>query len=175
MRSTHVALAVVAAVATLAAVVFAALYFTKDSGSETAAASEPCGDRIFGHISSLTPKGAGYEMRFDPAWFTSGVTANKAAEEDGAVEPGEPVPNDNYVVEEGHRLLTYLVLADAHVTVLTREGDPANFGSTPISVAELTELVNGERPVDLFEPLDSGVWIRVHVDTVCDLEQQYRP
>jgi hypothetical protein len=64
---------------------------------------------------------------------------------------------------------------DAHVTVLTREGDPADFGSTPISVAELAELVNGEKPVDLFEPLDSGIWIRVHVDTVCDLEQQYRP
>ena len=44
-------------------------------------------------------------MRFDPAWFLSGDTANTAAAEDGAVEPGQPVPNDNYVVEEGHRLL----------------------------------------------------------------------
>jgi hypothetical protein len=175
MRSTHVALAVVAAVATVAAVVFAALYFTKDSDTETAAASETCGDRIFGHISSLTPAGDKYEMRFDPAWFTSGVTANKAAEEDGAVEPGEPVPNDNYVVDESHRLLTYLVPTDAPVTVLTRQGDPANFGATPVTVAELAELVKGGKPVDLFEPLDSGVWIRVHVDTVCALDQQYRP
>jgi hypothetical protein len=176
MKSTHVALAVVAGVATVAAVVFGALYFTKDSGGESTAATQAqCGDRIFGHISSLALKGDEYEMRFDPAWFTSGVTANKAAEEDGAVEPGEPVPNDNYVVEEGHRVLTYLVPSDAHVTVLTREGDPANFGSTPITVAQLAELVDGEKPVDLFEPLDSGVWIRVHIDTVCALDQQYRP
>jgi hypothetical protein len=175
MKSTHVALAVVAGIATVAAVVFAALYFTKDSGTESAAAAEACGDRIFGHISSLTASGDEYAMRFDPAWFTSGVTANKAAEEDGAVEPGEPVPNDNYVVEEGHRLLTYLLPADAHVTVLTRQGDPANLGSTPITVDELAQLVKGEKPVDLFEPLDSGIWIRVNIDTVCDLEQQYRP
>ena len=174
MRLTHTALAVLAAVATVAAVVFAGLYFTKDSGSESAAA-EQCGDRIFGHISSLTRKDDHYEMRFDPAWFTSGVTANTAAAEDGVVEPGEPVPNDNYRIEEGHRLLTYLVPADAHVTVLTRQGDPASFGSTPITVSELAQLVNGEKPVELFEPLDTGVWIRVNIDTVCALDQQYQP
>jgi hypothetical protein len=161
-------------VATVAAIAFAALYFTNDSGSESAAA-EPCGDRIFGHISSLTQQDGQYEMRFDPAWFTSGVTANTAAAEDGAVEPGEPVPNDNYRIEEGHRLLTYLVPTDAHVTVLTRQGDPASFGATPITLSELTQLVNGEKPVELFEPLDTGVWIHVHIDTVCALDQQYQP
>ena len=160
--------------ATVAAVAFAVLYFTKDSGSESAAA-EQCGDRSFGHISSLTNKGDHYEVRFDPAWFTSGVTANTAAAEDGVVEPGEPVPNDNYRIEEGHRLLTYLVPTDTHVTVLTRQGDPANLGATPITVTELAQLVNGENPVKLFEPLDTGVWIRVNIDTVCTLDQQYQP
>jgi hypothetical protein len=170
----RLALVIVAVVATVAAVVFAALYFTKEPESD-AAATEQCGDRIFGHISSLTAKGDHYELRFDPAWFTSGVTANTAAAEDGAVEPGEPVPNDNYSVEEGHRLLTYLVPADAEVTVLTRQGDQANFGATPITVSELAQLVQGAEPVVLFEPLDSGVWIRVDIDTVCRLEQQYQP
>lgn len=173
MNAKSGALVAIACVATIVAVVFAALYFTKDSGSESAAA--PCGDRMFGHVSSLTEKGGQYEMRFDPAWFTSGVTANTAAAEDGVVEPGEPVPNDNYRIEEGHRLLTYLVDPDASVTVLTREGDPANFGSTPITVSELAQLVKGEKPVELFEPLDTGVWIRVNVDTVCALDQQYQP
>ena len=173
MKSTHVALAVVAAVATVAAVVFATLYFTKDSGE--AESAQACGDRIFGHISSLKAEGDTYVMRFDPAWFTSGVTANTAAAEDGAVEPGEPVPNDNYRVEEGHRLLTYLVPDDTHVTVLTRQGDPAGFGATPITVAELAQLADGKTPVELFEPLDSGVWIRVNIDTVCALDQQYQP
>ncbi|MDH4341094.1 MAG: hypothetical protein OEW47_12120 [Thermoleophilia bacterium] len=172
MKPTHAALAVVAVVATVAAVVFGALYFTKDSESESAAA-EQCGDRIFGHISSLARKGDQYEMRFDPAWFTSGVTANTAAAEDGVVEPGEPVPNDNYRIEEGHRLLTYLVPSEAHVTVLTNDG--TGIMSTPIGVPELAQLLNGEKPVELFEPLDTGAWIRIDIDTVCALDQQYQP
>ena len=172
MKPTHVTLVVVAVVATIAAVVFATLYFAKDAGSESAAV-EPCGDRIFGHISSLARKHDRYELRFDPAWLTSGVTANTAAAEDGVVEPGEPVPNDNYEVDEGHRLLTYLVPPDAPVTVLTNDG--AGIRSTPITVAELAQLVDGGKPVKLFEPLDTGFWISVHVDTVCALDQQYHP
>ena len=168
------ALGIVAVAALVAAAVFATLYVREDSSDE-AAASEACGDRIFGHIASLSRAGDRYEMRFDPAWFTSGVTANTAAAEDGVVAPGEPVPNDNYRVEEGHRLLTYLVPPSTPVTVLTREGDPAGFGATAISVAELAELVDGKKPVELFEPLDSGVWARYHIDTVCALDQQYQP
>jgi len=58
----HVILVALAVVATIAAAVFAALYITKDSAGESAAA-EQCGDRIFGHLSSLTQKGDQYEMR----------------------------------------------------------------------------------------------------------------
>lgn len=171
MRSSHVALGVVAVVAAVVAVVFAALYFMDGSGDE---AAEACGDRSYGHISSLEPSGNGYEMRFDPAWFTSGVTANTAAAEDGVVEPGQPVPNDNYRIEEGHRLLTYIVPKDAEVTVLTRQGE-GQFGATPITVSDLAQLAAGEEPVELFEPLDTGVWIRYEIDTVCTIDQQYQP
>ena len=129
----------------------------------------------FGHIAALTRADGGWKMRFDPAWFLSGETANEAAAEDGAVEPGEPVPNDNYRVEEGHRLLTYLVPDDARVRVLTRNGDPAQFGATTISVAELDRVLRGTSDVQLFEPLDTGVWITVHGDTVRSIDQQYQP
>lgn len=148
-----------------------------------AAAAEPStpvaarceGDRMFGHITSLTAKGDRYELHFDPAWFLSGETANKAAAEDGAVAPGEPVPNDNYVVEEGHRLLTFLMRPTAHVTVLAKTGGSGDFGSKTITVAELAQLVEGKKPLELFEPLESGIWLRVHIDTACSVEQQYRP
>lgn len=128
----------------------------------------------FGHIKSLKHKGNGFVMRFDPAWFLSGVTANTAAAEDGAVAPGEPVPNDNYRLEEGHRLLTYLVPAKARVTVLTRHGQ-GSLGETPIAVAELFRIVNGGKHRPLFEPLETGVWIRYHIDTVRSIDQQYQP
>ena len=126
----------------------------------------------FGYVKSLERKGSGYELRFDPALMLSGQTANVAAAEDGAVPAGQPVPNDNYVVDEGHRLLTYEVPANAHVTVLTK-----GVTGSPISVAELAQLVRGENPFGkpLFEPITTGFWIRVHVDTVRSLDQQYHP
>ena len=168
-------LGAVAAVAVAAAVVFGALYARKEPTTRTVLL-EPCGDRTFGHIRSLVRDRSGrWVMRFDPAWFTSGVTANVAAAEDGAVEPGEPVPNDNYRIDEGHRLLTYLVATGARVSVLTRHGDPAQFGATPIGVTQLAALVRGEKPIELFEGLDTGVWLRVHGDTVCRIDQQYVP
>jgi hypothetical protein len=129
----------------------------------------------FGHIAKLSRAGDGWRMRFDPAWFLSGETANEAAAEDGAVEPGQPVPNDNYRLEEGHRLLTYLVPDDARVRVLTRNGDPSGFGATPISVAELDRVLRGVSDVVLFEPLDTGVWIATNGDTVHSIDQQYQP
>ena len=110
-------------------------------------------------------------MRFDPAMFTSGLTAGVAAKEDtGSSE----VPNDNYVVEESHRLYSYILAANAKITVLTNQGTKG-ITATPISAAELYRIVNGGQHRKLFEPLESGVWIRVRIDTVKELDQQYRP
>jgi hypothetical protein len=125
---------------------------------------------LYGHVKTLTRGGGHFEMRFDPAWFTSGLTASRAAREDTG---SSDVPNDNYVIEEGHRLLTYLVPTTARITVLTNNG--SGVSATPISVSELARIVNGGKHRKLFEPLDSGVWIRIHGDTVRSVDQQYRP
>jgi len=130
----------------------------------------PARQTLFGHINSLQAKRGGFVMRFDPEWFLSGSTANAAAAEDGAVEPGQPVPNDNYRVDEGHRLFTYKVPADTHVTVITKA--PTGM---PITVSQLAHIVNGTSNLKLFEPLESGVWIVVHDDTVRSIDQQYQP
>jgi hypothetical protein len=133
----------------------------------------PPGEQVeFGHINSLKRQGARYVMRFDPEWFLSGETANVAAAEDGKVEPGQPVPNDNYRVDEAHRLLTYRVASDAHVTVLAK-----GVSGTPITVAQLAQIVDGKNPLGrpLFEPITTGFWIVVNIDTVRSLDQQYQP
>jgi hypothetical protein len=83
------------------------------------------------------------------------------------------VPNDNYVVDESHRRYTYLVADDARITVLTRGGDRLVF--TPLTVAGLADAVDGTSDLELFEPLDTGVWITIRVDTVHAVHQQYRP
>lgn len=123
----------------------------------------------FGYIKSLTRKGPVFELRFDPAWLLSGKTASQAKLEDTG---SSDVPNDYYLVNEGNRLLTYLVPPSAHVTVLT-EG----VNGTPITVSQLAQLVHGENPFQrpLFEPITTGFWILVRNDTVHSLDQQYFP
>jgi hypothetical protein len=131
----------------------------------------PAGQMVlYGHIKKLTRKGSHFELRFDPAWFTSGVTASRAKLEDTG---SSDVPNDNYTVEEGHRLLTYLVPTTARITVLV--SNAKGISSTPIPVDELARIVNGGKHRKLFEPLDSGIWIRIRIDTVRELDQQYKP
>jgi hypothetical protein len=51
---------------------------------------EPCGDRTFGHVTSLDADQRPWVMRFDPEWFTSGLTASVAAAEDGVVPRASP-------------------------------------------------------------------------------------
>jgi hypothetical protein len=46
--------------------------------------------------------------------------------------------------------------------------------SEPITVAELARIVNGDHK-PLWEPIDTGFWIRYRIDTVHSLDQQYRP
>lgn len=127
---------------------------------------------LFGHIESLRLNGNRYLMRFDPEWFLTGVTANTAAAEDGLASPGEPVPNDNYRVDDGHRLFTYLVPNEARVRVL-KSG--SHLDGTPITVAQLAELVAGKKTVSLFEPISTGFWIQIDIDTVRSIKQQYVP
>jgi hypothetical protein len=149
----------------------AAALATQQSGLKLLPPAAPAGQMtLYGHVKTLARKGGRFEMQFDPAWLTSGLTASRAALADTG---SSDVPNDNYVIEEGHRLLTYLVPSSAHVTVLANNGQGVS--ATPITVSELSRIVNGGKHRKLFEPLDSGVWIRVHIDTVRSLDQQYRP
>ena len=126
---------------------------------------------LFGHIKKLSRPGGKYVLRFDPAMFTTGLTASVAAKEDTG---SSDVPNDVYTVEESHRLYSYYLAPNAKVTVLTNHGT-SGISATPITVGELYRIVNGGPHRKLFEPLDSGVWIRVRIDTVKELDQQYRP
>jgi hypothetical protein len=124
---------------------------------------------LFGYIKSLAKKDSSYELRFDPALFLSGETANVAAAEDGAVDPGQPVPNDFFVVDEGHRLLTYRVPADAKLTVVAL--GPKNI---PVTIEALAKIVAGDQAAP-WMPIESGFWLRARIDTVRSLDQQYRP
>ena len=122
---------------------------------------------LYGHIRSLRRKGKRFELRFDPAWWLGGVPAEHAAVQDRVIRPGEPVPNDYYIVDEGHRLLTYVVPAGARVTVLDVRHLP---NSVAVSVERLARLVGAGTHF--------GFWIRVgkrYPNPVLSLDQQYQP
>lgn len=130
---------------------------------------------FFGYVKSLTRSGARYVMRVDPALVLSGITGTRAAVEDKVIRPGDRVPNDYYYLDLGHRLLTYRVPADAHVTVLTNPGTGP--GSTAIPVSEFSQVVKGRNPKKrpgLWGPA-SGFWIRVAGDRALAFDQAYRP
>ena len=146
--------------------------------TRTTPATIASGDqRIYGRIRTVTRSPGGYELGFDPAWFLSGVTANAAAAADQGAQC-EPtacpaVPNDNLVVDESNRVYVYLLPADVRGTVLT--SSPTGFHETPVTAAQLAQLVAGTSPLHLFEPLSSGVWLNVHIDTVRSFAQEYVP
>ena len=139
----------------------------------------PAGQLVFyGHIKSLTPSGGRYVLRFDPAWLLEGKTAQQAAAADGAIPPGEPVPNDNYTRDESHKLLTFILSRTARVTILT-SGGTKGIADTPVTVAEFAQILKGKNPRHraLFGGNQKGwgYWARVRIDTVRSLDAQYHP
>jgi GMP synthase-like glutamine amidotransferase len=130
--------------------------------------------RVYGQIRSVTPHGDGYLLRIDPAWFLTGITANVAQAEDEHVKcaPSScpPVANDVHVVDETHRPYTYILPAATRGTVLVTSS-----GRRTITAGQLADLVAHRSALKLFEPLQSGVWLLVHIDTVRTFAQQYVP
>lgn len=140
------------------------------SGALASSSSAPGKQQVlYGHVKSVTRVGKRFELRFDPAWWLTGVAAEHAC---GC----KPVPNDAVVVDETHRLLTFALRKDAPVTVLVRGG---RVSIATISVAELAQIVQGKNPQhrQLLEP-KAGFWIRVlqtYPSPVVSLDQQYQP
>jgi hypothetical protein len=127
----------------------------------------------FGYIRSIAPRGSAYTLRFDPALWLEGRTANVAAAEDGAVSPGQAVPNDYWIRNPDHKLLTYDLPANAHVTILV------NLQTTKVSVATLARLLTTATgcagKYTLRSPCRLGFWMSYSTDTVKSLDQQYQP
>jgi hypothetical protein len=128
----------------------------------------------YGYVRSLVRSGVRYRMRFDPALWLSGATANRAAVEDGAIAPGDTVPNDYYIRNESRKQLTYTVLPNAHVTVVTYSGG-SGLRSTRIAVSELAAIVQGRNPKKRALYRYLGYWARIAGDRVTALDQQYQP
>lgn len=139
--------------------------------------------RYFGYI-----RGASAEpptIRFDVAQFFYGRTVQKAAEEDGAVRPGEPVSNDHY---ERNRVKEIRVLELA-TDLQVNAGPPASFLMWHVSseVRKKCFARPEAAPCTLsvsaffaaFKKRDDEYWVPVWVTTRDDLvvaiDEQYFP
>ncbi len=127
---------------------------------------------FYGNVATLNRTAGRWILRVDPAAFLSGLTAQRAAVEDGAIGPGEAVPNDFYLRNESKKLLTYIVAPNARITVIT-----AGIRVTRVPVAEFAALVKGKNPRKrkLFGSPTEGYWAQVRGATVLSMDQQYRP
>jgi hypothetical protein len=127
----------------------------------------------FGYVRTITKTRSAYTLRFDPALWLEGRTADAAAAEDGAINPGQPVPNDYWIRNPDHKLLTYNLPANAHVTILV------DLQTTKVSVATLAQLLKTATgcagKYQLRPPCRLGFWLGYSIDTVRSLDQQYQP
>jgi hypothetical protein len=91
--------------------------YTSPIKTEGSSPARLAGDgRYFGYVRAVDAKSKPPTVTFDVAQFFFGQDVQKAAEEDGAVEPGEPVSNDHYERNPDTRAQKLRVATDAQAT-----------------------------------------------------------
>jgi len=136
--------------------------------------------KYFGTPVSVTQLDAKrYALTIKPEFFLVGVTANVAFAQ-GQTPPSvcEPlacpaVEDDRWVIPAGTQELTFILPAKTLGTVLTLNSQ--RMQTTKITGDQLAAIVGGAKTPKLMEPLDSGVWLTVDVDTVTAFAQQFQP
>jgi hypothetical protein len=148
-----------------------------DSGSEPAA--EPSTEiqtaERFGYIRSVDTSTEPATLEFDEAEWLTGEAAQEAAEADGAIEAGSPVPNDYYVRNPDESTRTLEIAPDAAVTAircqLCREGKPGTLEDflAAFSVAKPTTYA------DDYRGAKSQYWLSIEDERVLAIDEQYVP
>jgi len=143
-----------------------------------AAEAETANVKYFGQLVSVTKLDAKrYTLAIKPQFFLVGVTANVAfaAQQQNACQPLEcaPVEDDRWVIPAGTQPLLFILPATTTGTVLTLENQQMH--TTKITAGQLAAIVGGATKPKLMEPLDSGLWVTVNVDTVTSFAQQFQP
>jgi hypothetical protein len=128
----------------------------------------------FGYIRSVSTAGPTATLAFDEAQFLSGDVAQRAAEEDGAVETGESVPNDYYVRNRDKTTRTLRISNDAKITAkrcqLCRHGRDGQLD------AFLASFMKQDRTYATpYRGKYSQYWLTIKGDEVAAIDEQYVP
>ena len=128
----------------------------------------------FGYIRSVSTAGPSATLAFDEAEFLTGKEAQRAAEEDGAIQPGEPVPNDYYIRNPDKSTQTLRIATDAKVTArrcsLCRNGQPGNLEDFLASF-----MKTGQTYADPYRGAGAQYWLTIEDGTVVAIDEQYVP
>lgn len=145
------------------------------SPTRTSTESEPPSPaEHFGFIRSVSTAGPAATLAFDEAQFLTGKEAQKAAEEDGAVEPGEAVPNDYYIRNPDKTTQTLRIANDARITAnrcnLCRHGKPGEL--EPFLASFMRQ---GQTYADPYRGSHALYWLTIGSGEVVAIDEQYAP
>jgi hypothetical protein len=128
----------------------------------------------FGYIRSVSTAGPVATLAFDEAQFLTGADAQKAAEDDGVVAPGEPVPNDYYIRNRDKATRTLRIANDATITAKRcrpcRNGRPGELGPFLASFMEGRQTF-----ADPYRGKYSLYWLTIEDGEVVAIDEQYVP
>jgi hypothetical protein len=133
-----------------------------ETTTTTTAPSELEDGRHFGYLVGAEPGAGGRTvLLFDLAQWFEGDDADRAAQEDGVVGPGEEIENDVYIRNDNDRIRRVVVDPQVVVTVVDCESGCDN------------------RPADLpallARPQPTPVWLGVADGVVAAADEQYLP
>jgi hypothetical protein len=127
----------------------------------------------FGYIRSVSTAGPAATLTFDEAQLLTGREAQKAAEEDGAVEPGEAIPNDYYIRNPDKTTRTLRIANDAKITAercpLCRKGRPGEL--EPFLASFMHGRQTYADPCGKY----SQYWLTIVDEQVVTIDEQYLP
>ena len=128
----------------------------------------------FGYIRSVSTAGPAATLAFDEAEFLTGDAAQKAAEQDGVVPPGETVPNDYYIRNRDQTTQTLRIANDAKITAkrcpLCRHGRDGQLDSF------LASFMKGRQTfADPYRGKYSLYWLTIKDGEVAAIDEQYVP
>jgi hypothetical protein len=128
----------------------------------------------FGYIRSVSTAGPAATLAFDEAEFLTGDAAQKAAEEDGVVAPGETVPNDYYIRNRDQTTQTLRIANDAKITAkrcpLCRHGRDGQLDPF------LASFMKGRQTfADPYRGKYSLYWLTIKDGEVAAIDEQYVP
>jgi hypothetical protein len=128
----------------------------------------------FGYIRSVSTAGPAATLAFDEAEFLTGDAAQKAAEEDGVVAPGETVPNDYYIRNRDQTTQTLRIANDAKITAkrcpLCRHGRDGELDPFLASFMKRRQTF-----ADPYRGKYSLYWLTIRNGEVAAIDEQYVP